>query len=729
MITGGTKQPMFRWDAVLGRLYINTPTMKMIFANGAVIHLSDSIRHEALVDCAITENMPTNKWVFIGFASINAGGGVHERWGQPATASFVASGMVGTLTYDPCYRSTSQIAGTKLVYVFTIDISGDISITVTATEAEAGYVPYTVDIPIMNFSGASVITQARKILYDDANVTLLYIGNGGTVPISIGKCNDSCFGVWSDNDKKISEYINIQHTQSSHTHMILHTGTDANLKTGPDPKQVAINNMIIVGGPWRFTVQEEWLGVANQWRAVYNTATPDNKPLWEKSPAWVQDVHCRYGMHHPSDYATKLPDVVGQGIAAANIIVDPYGLDFNGNGESMIIYGQHEPRLTITYPSLGEIAKLAELGLRSIGYWFWDCVQNNLDAKVQSDQAYVPSDWLVAWNAWVADPGQACPFNPDYDGEKTPAAWLAYWDNCTTLYSGFDDLIHPGSPKWLETYLPIFQEHCRLWGFSGCFWDTAFVDRDGKYFAQNPEIRLINNKSFMDGCVDAAKSIYETLVIIPEYFSHHLMPYTFYTWEGVGTWLDGSRVINHPIRAALIGSYVWSKDIRLTNPVNFTDYSHEYFAFLGCIPQFCLDTDYHAPTFGNKYFTARAKMFCDYELFYDLPTTWGDVAVNLAWYRSNLTPVMVKFVKVATGRYAYQRSDTDAVLLQHELKTGVSCPTTLAVVFADTYTETPTVTAVEVVSGNAVAVSNLTTTGCTFTTSGTLDINWLVFGK
>jgi hypothetical protein len=90
---------------------------------------------------------------------------------------------------------------------------------------------------------------------------------------------------------------------------------------------------------------------------------------------------------------------------------------------------------------------------------------------------------------------------------------------------------------------------------------------------------------------------------------------------------------------------------------------------------------------------------------------------------------MVKFIKVATGRYAYQRNDTDVVLLQHELKTDVSCPTTLAVVFADTYIETPTVTAVEVVSGAAVAVTNLTTAGCTFTTGGTLDINWMVFGK
>ena len=710
MILGGTSSPLFSFNATLGRLYVCTPALKMVFDSGAVVHLSDSVRGEVLLDTDISINMPSPTFTFIGFASStlpNGDGTVHERTCNAAAATFAQSGMVGTLTYSPCYRSGSPIAGTSLVYTFTIDIFGDISISATATEAEASYAPYTLDVPIMNFAKTSVITRSQEVAYADANITIDYI-SGADVPLAIGKGSASCFGVWSENNKIINDYVKLFHYQSNYSHIVL--------KTLNDPKQVAINPLVMSAGPWRFSAQADWLGVTKRWRTTYTGIHADIKPLWQKSPSWIQNVHCRYGKTHPISAPTHWSDVVDT-IPAANFVADSPGVEYNGFGDYMILYGQIHPRLTDSEPSDWELPTILSLGIKMIGYFYWNAIHGiPADRLAQADVSPYLGTWTYNNGVPPTD------FNPDYSGAKTEAAWLAYWNDCSIQSSpgSYVSWLHPGSSKF-ATFIQMFRDYCAWWNLAGCFWDTASSDRDTSFLTVAPSIRVIAGQDFMAGQKVAMQNVYQDLVIVPEYFRVDLMAYIFYAYD-VRQWAVDSKVMTHPLRTALTGSYSWSLDQSI-NTINIVNYSHDIFATMGCIPEFALVGEGDSPTFGAEYFIARAKLFCDYEMFNDLPTTWATGA--LAYYRCN-TSNYIRFIKRATGRYAFiEEAGPDVVRLQHELVTGAVIPGggTLAVTFTDTYTATPTVTA----TGGAT-VTNLTTSGCTLNLAGGGTVNWMVFG-
>ena len=135
-----------------------------------------------------------------------------------------------------------------------------------------------------------------------------------------------------------------------------------------------------------------------------------------------------------------------------------------------------------------------------------------------------------------------------------------------------------------------------------------------------------------------------------EYLNSGLLPHVFYTWEGyshVTQNVHAKTKINHPLRTALIGSYVWSRE---QDPSDAARFNNEASALLGALPNLSLVGDYKVSRTKALWSQARAKLFCQEELFNDLPPKWDSEA--LAYYRSK-SGHWFKFKKFGENKYAY----------------------------------------------------------------------------
>lgn len=742
------------FDFTAGVLTITTDIMVMKFKRGAVIHLQNVSTSEYYIyNTDLNVNPPASTWLqWLGLTIATSNLSSWNNFRPNADAADVSTSNPDSYTYIVTYincldTSDVETSGATIEYTFTVDsTTAEISISVSAEYPSSltTYNSYVFDIMLMNlgYTGSSacdLIFQARKIAWADADELWdrdtqsgPQAGSTGfynSPPLYIAEVTNSCLGVWCEDTNIVPNQIMGNHEQNSYNHLFL--------KGYQTPAQVVADKYTVSSGPWRFTVQSTWLAIAKRWRARYNTLWPDATYLWNRSPSWTQSVHCRYASLQDS---TGLDDVMAAGIAAANFVYDGPALDYNGNGDFQPLFGDitKANALTKRRPTDAEITKLAALGIKCLCYFFHYSLHNSNGIQTRLDAV---AAFLQA--GWDNDPLDYDPFHPDYsgynpawDGPTQETNWMNYWDSNSsaldTVSTGYNR-IHLGSTKAQDTWYQIMRDFCDAtngYNFAGMFWDELWGDHNGLF---TDGTRIQNGMDFLQGAQYAAKTIQAGgLVVLGEYFSHHFAPYVWYTWEGPRTWvalrqeLGYSRIaIDHPLLQALVGSYTWHTDQKISNnihpdgPINIDEYNHEDFAYMGCIPQFCISSDYYGPTFGNGYYTARAKMFCDYDMFYDLPDSWGDVTEELAYYRTNTT-TMIKLVKRATGRYAYVSVGNGDYALQHELKTGEN---TGHKIFSDTYTSIPTI---EVSAG--CSYDNVTLTGFDFTDSGTSG-SWLVFGE
>jgi hypothetical protein len=126
-----------------------------------------------------------------------------------------------------------------------------------------------------------------------------------------------------------------------------------------------------------------------------------------------------------------------------------------------------------------------------------------------------------------------------------------------------------------------------------------------------------------------------------EYQSPWMLPLVFFSWEGSATHVKQSSHaktrLNHPIRVALTGSYSWTRE---SNEEVQDDIAS---ALLGTLPQINLVGDRQIDNERAVWSQARARLFCEQELFNDIPDIWDEDA--LAYYRSK-DGNWFKFVKI-----------------------------------------------------------------------------------
>ena len=115
------------------------------------------------------------------------------------------------------------------------------------------------------------------------------------------------------------------------------------------------------------------------------------------------------------------------------------------------------------------------------------------------------------------------------------------------------------------TWCRNYRNWCVTYQADGCYFDILGTDEIGKFSSDR---KIIEGQDYATGEKNAIARINKdlpNLAVMSEYVNSGLLPHVFYTWEGYTHVTQNSHAktkINHPLRTALIGSYVWSQEQR-----------------------------------------------------------------------------------------------------------------------------------------------------------------------
>lgn len=707
MLIGGTTPAQFSWNITTGKLRINTSKLSVTFQDGAIAFLGNHEVSEIVTDTDVSINYWETTWNYIGFGAKYDGppSGYPSRVPIRANGVFSQNGAVGTLTYSPL-----QVAGTSLVYRFTIEPDGDISFIAIATEIGANHYIDHISIPIMNYEGSGYITGPTRIAREDDN--LAFTDNYGyDLPVAVIEGNNCCIGIWNENQLFQRANIRIDHNKDTYDHIYLWSYAEP-------LEDFATNRLVQTSGPWRITTQDNWLAVVKAWRARFETLYPAVEYLWNNACDWVQNIHCIYSRGVDPD--TKWDTIATLFPAKTNkILWFPY-VNLSG---TCCVWGDNDWLWNNCRPNDSDIAKWIAEGYEFKAYGYTQTMLNlYTEETYETDRmpTRVPEGWSVD------EIGYDMP-----TGVMNQAQWENYWADKVAPYGANYFQHHPASDEAYNYIIYNYPDWCVKNHFLGGYWDIMGVDKDSTF--NTAGIRFFNGKSYLQGARDVVAAVYSSYPVMSEVFVLGHLPYHWYTWRGYSSMISSDWVVgnpNHPFLTALVGSYQWTFDYRPLSTYDFT-----YGALLGGLPEFFLEGEYQS-NYLDLYFQARAQLFVDYELFNDLPITWATGI--LAYYRSN-TDNKFRFEKRATDRYAFVEEDSPEITrLQSELIRSATCPDTgLAVVFTDTYTAIPTLTAeiLTPTAGDHYHISGLDETGATITCHDVSHaavertINWIVFGE
>ncbi len=622
----------FNFDETTKRLIIVTKMMQVTIEEGAIVYIKDRASSEIFIDTNLSNNFPTSPQFpqgdprfFLGFTSRSPEGNHYYRLPRnPAVTYQLISNKKVKVIYSPLHFGGNQCDG-MLTYDVNVDeFSGEIIIQTTGIETEASQqlYPFTLDIPIMNLKKGSVIlgSGAKYIRSDQgAKDKTSDYGLGLFSPsMAVIEGSRSCVAVWSESNKNLAdEYIGLSH-HPEYDHIILHTPQDQKQE---DKRKIS-------SSPWRLGIYKNWLEAARCWRVRFEQRTLA-KPLWDNRAAWVQKIHAVHTERHyakGSDYAQL-----------ANIVPSENLLYFMWNGDRIVLFGDHTLVAGIAAPQAEELRLIKRHGWRLLLYYPWTLYFSQEGAN---ERLRTLNDRGLLQNNYQ--------FNPDFEGNLTN--WYAYWLDVSSKYAENDRIIHPGSTKFKNFLLRNYRNWCTTYQADGSYFDILGSDESAKF---QSEKRIIEGQDYATGEKNALALLnkkWPNLPVMSEYLNSGLLPHVFYTWEGythVTQNVNAKTKINHPLRTALIGSYIWSRE---QDPRDEAEFNHEASALLGALPTLSLVGDYKVTRAKALWSQARCKLFCEEELFNDLPPWWDPEA--MAYYRSK-SRNWFKFKKLGEGKYAY----------------------------------------------------------------------------
>jgi hypothetical protein len=624
----------FQFDEITKRFTIDTKMLELSIEGGAIVYIKDKASNEVLVDASSSGNFPTSpqfsqgdpRW-FLDFTSMEPGGNHYCRIPSNASVKYqIVSTHKARLIYGPRRYSGNQQGG-ELTYEISVDEpTGEIVSQITRIETEAiqPRQPFTLDLPIMNFKKAAVIlgSGAKYIRGDPAAEDRTSSPGFGlySPSMAVAAGGDACVAVWSESDRNLSgEYVGLSH-HPEHDHIILHTPQD--------PQQE--NQHKIVSSPWRIGTHKNWLEAARRWRQRFEQRTMA-RPLWENRATWVRKIHAVHTERHYAEESAYAQ--------LANMVPPENLLYFMWNGDRIVLFGDHTLAAGIAAPQPKELQLIKRYGWRLLLYHPWTLYYSPKGAAEQL-QKLKDKGWLQ----------QNYQFHPDFDGKA--AEWFDYWSDVTASYdkSSILSVIHPGSNKFKNYLVQNYRNWCITYQADGCYFDILGTDEIRKFSSNR---KIIEGQDYGTGEKNAIARINKdlpNLAVMSEYVNSGLLPRVFYTWEGYTHVTQNSRAktkINHPLRSALIASYVWSQEQRPDDAAPFND---EASALLGALPNLALVGDDKVSETKARWSQARAKLFCQEELFNDLPPKWDQGA--LAYYRSK-SGNWFKFKKFGKNQYAY----------------------------------------------------------------------------
>jgi hypothetical protein len=613
----------FEFDSNI--LTINTSLMEMKIEGGAIVYIRDKASGEILVNTNAYTNRPLNNKDFIGFTSLDTDSATHLKW--PVDSSQVSyiqlSANRARLTYMDL-DSQKITDKSQLVFDIVIDqTSGEVVIQLTAFEAEPLLWPSAINLPIMNIAKPAVILGSGvKYLRGDADATdqTTYTNYGLYSPtMAVVEGKEVSLAVWSETTQFVPEYIRLDHN-TSNDQIILHS----------DRGSGQVDAKKIVSPPWRIGTYPTWVNAAKRWRELFEERT-GAKPLWENSVPWVRDIHAIFDTQYQDyqDSETKYAELAG--------IVPPDNLlFFMWNGDRIVLFGDHTLAAKIGRPT----SKTIEI----LGNYGWHLILYNPFVLINSETGSKDRLQFLSGRGWLPPEYQ---FTPEYEGE--PDEWQNYWSEIKTKYydGSRNYILHPGSTAFQNYLIKYLQEQALIFQLDGAYFDGLGADHSG-HFPNNKKI--IEGQDYVAGEVNAIQNVQQNLpnlAIMSEYQSSWMLPFVFFSWEGSATHIKQNSYVhtrlNHPIRVALTGSYSWTHE---SNEIIEDDIVS---ALMGTLPQINLVGDNMISDERAVWSQARARLFCEEELFNDIPDVWDDD--SLAYYRSK-SGNWFKFVRM-NSTYGY----------------------------------------------------------------------------
>lgn len=619
----------FRFEPSSRRLLVSTSTMELGLELGAVVYVKDKSSGEVLVNTEPENYLPE---VLSGFSRMNVWEVWRHRWennlfnkfsldtkaytrptaNSPATFSQVSPGK-GCLSFS---RLLPDATGQDrlLIEVSVDEDAGDVILQATGLVENPGEELAAIDIPIVKLTTPAIIlgSGARYTRRDVTKVDYPVKKNYGLFSpvMAVVEGEKAVLAVWSESTSFAPENIFLAH-KPGYDHLVLHTEHDPKLA---DTRK-------IISSPWRLGTHGQWPKAARRWRETFEART-GAKPLWQNRAPWVRRIHAVYSRYlgrneqKYAELASKAPpDKV---------------LLLHWNGDRIVLFGDHTLAKGIAIPQKEALAIIKKYGWRMLLYHpytlYYSKPGMNKRLQMLRDKKWLQEGYV---------------FHPDYPGSASE--WFSYWSDVTTSYDAKLNIIHPGSTKFKEYLTRNYRQWCATHGADGSYLDILGADFGGKFPAA---LQVVEGEDVNTGERNAIAKVTRELPNLPvmsEYQTPWLLPLAFYSWQGESHITQNAFAqtrLNHPLRVALTGSYSWLREGELTDPVSA--------ALLGTLPELLLEGDAHEEKVN--WHRARAQLFCEEELFNDLPSRWDPEA--LAYYRSK-SGHWFKFKKLAADSYGY----------------------------------------------------------------------------
>ncbi len=607
-------------------LSIHTKILSMKIEQGAVTYVADNRTGEVMVRSVAREHWPLNVAGFAGFTVQTPRGRGLTLWpSEKSTVEFTSTDPYhGQLTY----RSIGLLGtdnNSRLLIDIQVDAStGEIVMQLTGLAADRGYRALSIDMPITESSTSSVVLgSGASYSRTDAHAVdqTSYANYGLFSPtMAVVQGSKSVLAVWSEATQFAPEYIQLNHTLE-YDQLVLHAG----------PEDGHSNAQPFVSPPWRIGLYGTWVTAAQRWRQRFEERT-GAKPLWENPVPWVRNIHAVFDATY-QDFGTDQAKY-----AELARTTDPQKTLFLlWNGDRIVLLGDPTLAAQIGRPSPDTLWIIKSLGWPLLLYHPYNLIYSEAGTRKRLEE--------LAAHGWLPANYK---FNPDYGG--SPDSWQQYWaDVKAPYYDGSKlDVIHPGSAKF-EAYLARnLADYLTMYGADGAYFDTlggdhGFLFPDGK--------KVVDSYSYPLGEAEALRKVEDKLpnvAIMSEYQSAWVLPLIFFSWEGPATHIEqdarAGTHLNHPLRVALVGSYAWTRESNEEGPDDIAS------ALMGSLPQVSLVGDSKVSNERALWSQQRAQLFCDEELFNDLPDQWENGV--LAYYRSRRTGHWFKFERIGSS-YGY----------------------------------------------------------------------------
>ncbi|GAB4495513.1 MAG: hypothetical protein Fur0016_33190 [Anaerolineales bacterium] len=610
-----TELPKPQFTYRFGRLTIETARLKMEIKEGAIVLLRDQATRETLLESDASGQCDLDYLLSGGFTSRDRFGNLTRAC--PPSFQNAEFTQVDDYRAQLTYQGLPEAPQTRLIFDLNVDpATGEILLQLTGQETRPGQWPAALNLALMNLktpaiilgSGVQVERSAPPI---ETQTTEAGYGLYG-VTMAVIEGQQASAAVWSESTQFAPEFIRLLHSPAQ-DHLLLHSE--------PDPKETIPGQ--IISPPWRIGTYPRWEQAAARWRQEFERRT-GARPLWQNRAAWVRQIHAVF------DSTNQLYEDTPQKYAELAALAPPgCVLFYLWNGDRLVLFGDHTLAAQIGRPDPNLLQNVHKYGWPLLLYHPFNLIYTESGASQRLN--------FLAAQGWLP-PGYQ--FNPDFPG--SPGAWHDYWQNARGNYDDTLDILHPAAPEFQRYLVQNLANYAQRYGAKAAYLDV--LGNDGIDFFP-PQRQILAGQDYIMGEMSALETLQAqlpNLAMMSEYQSPWLVPYAFYTWEGVETHLRQAEIanmrLNHPLRTALLGTYQWTRE---TNGEQADDLLA---ALLGSLPQISLVGDYEISNDRALWSQQRAKLFCQEELFHDLPDRWDENA--LAYYRSQRTGHWFKLIRL-----------------------------------------------------------------------------------